>query len=383
MNTVKFLTATALLFFVFIHKPPSTDVEWSQWATLVILGSLLLVRSPLIENLPVKLFYLYTAFGSLMWGLWRDWTETLFNKDILIEILQVRMYALIESLETLVIAIGFLNWKKIRELVAWALFFGGLLHCCDLIYDQMILQVTYDQVIHGYEIGLMGNRSIGATFAAMWVFFALEWMRNFDWKFAKFFPIAAFIGVVGVCCSNSGISYIGLAAGAIAICVIKKYWRAIGIIFTLAGCAYPFVAPRLFMTNMRYDIWPIWLQWWYGSWSGVYWTPGHFNPLFGSGGGTARYWGPYVQIKEGFKTNTLLLFAHNDWLQILLEHGLVGLVLGAWVFGMALKRVWGRPILFGRLVCFGICAFGNYPLRVAPTALLALWLFGEAYNEVI
>jgi hypothetical protein len=64
--------------------------------------------------------------------------------------------------------------------------------------------------------------------------------------------------------------------------------------------------------------------------------------------------------------------AHNDYLETLYEYGVLGYValgLTFWTLWPALH--WGNPFV-GMLLAAGVAMTLNFPLRVAPTATLAL-----------
>lgn len=85
---------------------------------------------------------------------------------------------------------------------------------------------------------------------------------------------------------------------------------------------------------------------------------------------------------------TLTDHVHNEFLQVLAEGGLVGLILfvGIWASGLRVFAPGGArgPFEPGALGVFGACvatlvfSFSNFPLQLAPVAVTVGWLLGTA-----
>lgn len=92
--------------------------------------------------------------------------------------------------------------------------------------------------------------------------------------------------------------------------------------------------------------------------------------LIGYGAGTfqmhSRTWRRSMRLKEVFHE------AHNDWLELGYEYGLIGLLAIAW-------WVWRMPWATGDPVTasaagLGMAMLGNFPIRIAPIAAIGLLL---------
>lgn len=377
---IPFLFSLLFVSGVFIFKHTGNDVEWSPFFAASLLA-VPVVASMFGKNtkLSVKLLFYFTTIQGLFWGLERYLTD---HFDVA-ALFSVRIVALTTVLLNVLFVCLFLNWQKIKGPLGLGLFLGGLLHSGSLIFDQLILHAESGKVM----IGLLGNRSIGATFSALWVFFVFVWsgqIDQIDFEVGRIFRwVGAIIGILAVCCSNSGISFVGLVAGfAIYFLVEMRSIVACVVLMFSAFEIAPLAAPRLFESNLRYPLWRLWLEFWYGSFVDGDYIPGHFGFLFGSGGGTAKFWGPAAQVAAKFRVDVTEMFTHNDWLQVFFEYGILGLVLVSWVYFDALKSSWNRSWLFSGLVCFGVLALGNYPLHIAATSILVWWLMAEALSEV-
>ena len=64
--------------------------------------------------------------------------------------------------------------------------------------------------------------------------------------------------------------------------------------------------------------------------------------------------------------------AHNDWLETLYEYGVLGYVALAWGLWSLWPAMHGGSPFVGMLIGAGVAMTLNFPLRVAPTATLAL-----------
>lgn len=77
----------------------------------------------------------------------------------------------------------------------------------------------------------------------------------------------------------------------------------------------------------------------------------------------------------------MFLHMHSDWLQILFELGVVGLVLALGTFGVALKKAWrDTPLLMG-VVGTAAFALTYHPLRFFPSAFLVAMIFAKALTK--
>jgi hypothetical protein len=105
--------------------------------------------------------------------------------------------------------------------------------------------------------------------------------------------------------------------------------------------------------------------------------------LFGSGLGTMHFRLPWVLDQSGALAGqpTHWFFLHNDWAQLLLETGVIGLFLALLVYFIMLKRSYGRPWLFACVVGYGFFALGNWPLHLFMPALFGALLVRQTFHE--
>jgi len=94
--------------------------------------------------------------------------------------------------------------------------------------------------------------------------------------------------------------------------------------------------------------------------------------IFGWGGTTFGYWGP-LQGKSIGVNNFYYLWAHSDWLQIMLEYGIAGLLFVLTMYYRLLWYVRFEKELFGFLFGFALIMVTYFPLH-NPFCFTALLL---------
>jgi len=101
--------------------------------------------------------------------------------------------------------------------------------------------------------------------------------------------------------------------------------------------------------NGRVAIWQICMEWW----------AANVNIWIGYGSGTFEWLGYIIQKR----TDTIFIWMHNEYLQILFEHGIIGFVI---FLGLAIeclyksrKNTW----VFVSLIALSVCFISQFPLR--------------------
>lgn len=98
--------------------------------------------------------------------------------------------------------------------------------------------------------------------------------------------------------------------------------------------------------------------------------------IFGLGTGSWSVWGPLLQDFHNVAKGEWFTWIHSDFLQVLFENGLIGLILLLWVGIQALTRVtksdhwWIGASLFA----YGLSMIFNYPFHLAVHSFLGLFL---------
>lgn len=130
------------------------------------------------------------------------------------------------------------------------------------------------------------------------------------------------------------------------------------ILLCLIFISVAFIAqyPILFDSNGRFNSWKHVLSWW---WSAK-------QIWFGLGTGSS------LIIFRG--VNALSPFAHNDYLQVLFENGIVGMLSVYPLLWYALVKAFNRPLLFASVCAYAAAAFFNYPSHLPVHAFIGVAL---------
>jgi hypothetical protein len=135
----------------------------------------------------------------------------------------------------------------------------------------------------------------------------------------------------------------------------RKQWRMVIPGLTLSALSAAYIHPSLMSDSERFKNWKYYLDYWWDH-----------SKLFGFGPGSFGPIGPYLQGLNGEKSN-FLLWAHNEYLQVFFEFGLVGFSL----FGLAVLYLYRRlrdhqlHSYESFFVGAAACALTDYPLRLA------------------
>lgn len=103
--------------------------------------------------------------------------------------------------------------------------------------------------------------------------------------------------------------------------------------------------------------------------------------FFGTGLGSFQVLGPFIQKANHFDPGQYWLSLHNEWIQALLETGLVGVILLLWVFFDFLVRNRSQPILFSTMLALGGAGFFYYPFKIPIFALVFAVLIAEGMRD--
>ena len=101
--------------------------------------------------------------------------------------------------------------------------------------------------------------------------------------------------------------------------------------------------------------------------------------LLGMGPGSLQFWNKPILREHDLLTNTAVQvpWLHSDWLQLLFEYGLLGLIPFIILFCLALRRFWkSNTDAWSILLGLSATAMFNYPMRYAWGAFLLTVLVG-------
>jgi len=129
--------------------------------------------------------------------------------------------------------------------------------------------------------------------------------------------------------------------------------------------------PNILDSNGRFIVWQKGLEWWWNN--APHW--------FGMGTGTCIQFLSYVQKVTGANNGWNYMWFHNDWLQVLFEQGVFGLMAFSVLFITCVYNSRKNKKIFGAVLAFGVCAVGNYPARLPVHAYVGFCLAYLAMTE--
>jgi hypothetical protein len=237
--------------------------------------------------------------------------------------------------------------------------------------------------------GTMGNRTIVAPFIAMLIPLAI-YLRSW-WK------VAVMAAAILVCRSS-----VAIGAGAVAVFFqvasggkralrIASAVAAVLVIAAVIGYGSSAAVRREVNDSGRIAVWKLVIQDWR---SPVDPQKDNSFAITGLGPGSFRYVFP-GKHEQFFREHAWqdFLQAHNEYLQLLYECGVVGLflLLGAigWVFrrNFSFRDCWRgeadpyRMSLLSSFLCISLCALGTFVWQIAPTIFYTAVIVGLLHHQ--
>lgn len=189
-------------------------------------------------------------------------------------------------------------------------------------------------------------------------------LKCLDFKKWGLFEFGYLSGITfwAVILSGSSMPYFQITAMIGVYILSFREWAPLKLVAVGAPIATGLLllGPELYTSNDRLRFWSEILQWWYDS--GQWFT--------GLGNGTAQMIFPN-------KSPTGYPWAHNDFIQILFENGILGLLSVLYFVWYLFKRSKRHLDLRAAFVSFLVCAFFNMPLHIAPHALFGAFIMWE------
>lgn len=268
--------------------------------------------------------------------------------------------------------------------------------------DIFIMGIRYSICLYSgtcYDSGayfLLNNPALDIAFLScvlpLLLNFKIESHESRYVLYAGVFTVMGIILLGFLTKTSSGIAGVGCALGAYfwAKGNFKKKYLLItlGLIAGASVAGYLMQGDLLLNTSGRGRVWQIAMEFWNLK----------VNKLFGAGIGTFQMYGQGLQINDSIKqcliSNNLLgidlgtdafnkamqaseplracldkttisgfVWLHNDWLQVLFEGGIIGLVISATVFAVAIYKARQFPAVFASLLTYGVLAFIQMPTK--------------------
>ncbi len=341
----------------------------------------------------VGCFYFYVA-SSALWAFgWRTSYDHLpgLMPDVdiltLIAVGKVAAYTF-ASLTSLVMMVSLFereDYKTMETLMAFLCFANSVY----IIY-QAISGRPSDQ-----RGGLFGNPSIsGCLIGFTFPFLCLQPPEPEGW-FGQ--PLAHWLAL-----GKRGI-YLGIPVIAVLLTRSSQPVGVLGVvILAWASHKKPWVAeaPRLALASVacvsavfwamsdhdnfavfsdsgRFTLWKQVFPWWWNF--GSVW--------FGQGTGVTQLLAPIVQKSNMpavplSSTQDWWLWLHSDWLQMLLENGVLGALLGATMYAFALVKSYRKADwLFAATVGIGACGIFNFPVHFPVHAFCLVVILGMCFHQ--
>jgi hypothetical protein len=176
-------------------------------------------------------------------------------------------------------------------------------------------------------------------------------------------PLVFVLAVVAVLMTKSSVP-VGVLAVVGALTSIWLYPPIVGIV----GVAYLMQPKQMFTSSGRFEGWAVIWEWFISS----------GRIFFGQGTGASEIiLGNSMLMGQ---THPGMNWAHNDYLQVLFDHGAVGLGMLLSVFIFAAYASTSRRPLFCALMGYGGTMFFNFPLHTPLTAFVGASLVWLAFK---
>lgn len=218
------------------------------------------------------------------------------------------------------------------------------------------------------KVGLFdGNTSMNACIIGITLPFLLDVVKD-----GAFTAIAISSAILAVLISGQSIPF-GCLFLSIAFYYFRDF-RSLAIYGSLTAVGFIVLGlisqkNMFFFSSGRFDVYDHFMRYWYEN----------FNNLTGTGTGTFQFLGKEEQFKSGFKLfqsgnkiKGIFGFLHSDFLQIVFEQGIAGMVAFMVLLISTLVTAWKRryrSILSAGMAYVG-CMMFNYPLRLAVTSMI-------------
>lgn len=237
-----------------------------------------------------------------------------------------------------------------------------------------MLYQFYLGIHHDDRGGFLGNTSMGGSFIAVtYPFLAIQLRER-----SKFWLLMMAIPIGAIYVAQESVPVGAMAVVWFSQMVVRskddlKHGIKLGVLCAsvIALLAYWFT-PDVLGDSGRFGVWRLSIQWWWE----------HCNHWIGTGNGTFFMIGPIVQRTYHFGETVLFIWAHNDWLQTLLEQGLIGGILYIILYAQCVIRSWRLNAWeFSALMGYGAVSVFNFPAHNVLFALVGVILAARCLDN--
>lgn len=237
-----------------------------------------------------------------------------------------------------------------------------------MVYSHFV----YSPISRTEAVGLLYNSSMDATMVAITCPFLIMDKSVPVFKRHFFLIIPAF--AIYLSESSVGFAGFGVSMFVYFFATYRKKWMVL-IPVAVAAIAIPIMGiEKMFYSGGRTDQYKWAMNWWTENIS--HWS--------GSGHGTYWTFGPYIQIIGKHQANMgYWAFMHNDWLQILFELGIIGLILAALTYGVMVWKSRLNPVLLASILTLGAVSVFQMPLRYPISLVIVIMLYELSEMEKV
>jgi len=242
------------------------------------------------------------------------------------------------------------------------------------------------QFLNGNEFlfrgGMFINGSINGVFIAMTYPFLVFQSYGIFKKERAIQLILAPIPIVAIILSKTSVPVGCIALSILVFGVAKGLGSKKTVIISIVSFFLIFLFASLYDENLFYDSYRF--RYWKHSYD--YFMTRPLNHFIGFGTGTFKVFGIIIQDTYkyfGWDGNAKMIFMHNDWLQILLEQGYIGVVLTIYLCVAILFRQLKnrRFILLSATAAFCGGMTFDYPFHYPIHAFFGVWLIGQTFEK--
>lgn len=255
------------------------------------------------------------------------------------------------------------NTKEWVKAIGWLVLFNSLL----IFYHGFMADKKYAPVAQfvGNWWGLLGNPAMDASLIGSSYVIFLRNIRKLSLPY--FLPLAG-VPVLAVLLtkSSTGLGCLCLSILIFSFTVSKgRRLLMFGLSVLLFGAGALTIKGDLFHDSGRFQEWSFYFTFW----------KNNLNIWFGAGSGA------FISFADIFRRDLLMIWLHNDWLQILFEQGIVGLLLVLGVWYKLCTASFPRPWLFASVISYGCMAFLQMPIRHPIATIVGLVLLAACFEK--
>jgi len=229
------------------------------------------------------------------------------------------------------------------------------------LFYVLVTLTTFQCMFMSTQYGFLGNYGMNTSLLAVLYPFAQGWVSFY---------------LVSIAVLMSGATTPLLVWGVVLFCLYRKSGKKTLLASGLVGAGTLLLLwkhPEYLDDSTRFKNWKNYLEY--------FWQ---HNIWFGNGAGTFKGLGPMIQGLHGEKREWLF-WAHNEYLEVLFEYGLVGFTLFMSSIAFLVRTTYTtaykgkhRAALLGIMAC----GLTDYPLRLAMFAFVIVLILRElVYGE--